>query len=64
MQVWRLLSVHSYATSVCFYFVSPVFQHIKLSFQLKGHSLDKRCHMVQHNGQMVIDKVTTVGEVR
>ncbi|XP_035860940.1 ciliogenesis-associated TTC17-interacting protein [Sander lucioperca] len=30
--------------------------------KLKGHSLDKRCHMVQHNGQMVIDKVTTVGE--
>ncbi|XP_078120758.1 ciliogenesis-associated TTC17-interacting protein isoform X1 [Sander vitreus] len=30
--------------------------------KLKGHSLEKRCHMVQHNGQMVIDKVTTVGE--
>ncbi|XP_032386801.1 ciliogenesis-associated TTC17-interacting protein isoform X2 [Etheostoma spectabile] len=30
--------------------------------KLKGHSLDKRCHIVQHNGRMVIDKVTTVGE--
>uniref|UniRef100_A0A3Q3Q681 Ciliogenesis-associated TTC17-interacting protein n=1 Tax=Monopterus albus TaxID=43700 RepID=A0A3Q3Q681_MONAL len=25
--------------------------------------LDKRCHMVQHDGQMVINKVTTIGEV-
>ena len=32
-------------------------------FQLEGHSLDKRCHMVQRDGQMVIDKVTAVGEV-
>ncbi|XP_054452150.1 ciliogenesis-associated TTC17-interacting protein [Anoplopoma fimbria] len=30
--------------------------------KLEGHSLDRRCHMVQHDGQMVIDKVTTVGE--
>ncbi|XP_042371990.1 ciliogenesis-associated TTC17-interacting protein-like, partial [Plectropomus leopardus] len=30
--------------------------------KLEGHSLDKRCHMVQRDGQMVIDKVTTVGE--
>ncbi|XP_071348725.1 ciliogenesis-associated TTC17-interacting protein isoform X2 [Trachinotus anak] len=30
--------------------------------KLEGHSLDKRCYMMQHNGQMVIDKVTTVGE--
>ncbi|XP_034744710.1 ciliogenesis-associated TTC17-interacting protein isoform X2 [Etheostoma cragini] len=30
--------------------------------KLKGHSLDKRCHIVQHNGRMVINKVTTVGE--
>nr|XP_046263269.1 ciliogenesis-associated TTC17-interacting protein [Scatophagus argus] len=30
--------------------------------KLKGHSLDKRCHMVQRDGQMVINKVTTVGE--
>ncbi|XP_056247674.1 ciliogenesis-associated TTC17-interacting protein [Seriola aureovittata] len=30
--------------------------------KLEGHSLDKRCYMVQHDGQMVIDKVTTVGE--
>ncbi|XP_034411053.1 ciliogenesis-associated TTC17-interacting protein isoform X1 [Cyclopterus lumpus] len=31
-------------------------------FQLEGRSLDRRCHMVQHDGQMLIDKVTTVGE--
>ncbi|XP_053186629.1 ciliogenesis-associated TTC17-interacting protein [Scomber japonicus] len=30
--------------------------------QLEGHSLEKRCRMVQHDGHMVIDKVTTVGE--
>ncbi|XP_034559178.1 ciliogenesis-associated TTC17-interacting protein [Notolabrus celidotus] len=30
--------------------------------KLEGHSLDKRCHMVQSDGQMVINKVTTVGE--
>ncbi|XP_049888303.1 ciliogenesis-associated TTC17-interacting protein [Epinephelus moara] len=30
--------------------------------KLEGHSLDKRCHMVQRDGQIVIDKVTTVGE--
>uniref|UniRef100_UPI003AAC2B69 ciliogenesis-associated TTC17-interacting protein n=1 Tax=Centroberyx gerrardi TaxID=166262 RepID=UPI003AAC2B69 len=30
--------------------------------KLEGHSLDRRCHMVQRDGQMVIDKVTTVGE--
>uniref|UniRef100_A0A3Q3XI39 Ciliogenesis-associated TTC17-interacting protein n=1 Tax=Mola mola TaxID=94237 RepID=A0A3Q3XI39_MOLML len=32
--------------------------------KLEGHSLDKKCHMVQHNGQMVINKITTVGEVK
>uniref|UniRef100_A0A3Q3IWW1 Ciliogenesis-associated TTC17-interacting protein n=1 Tax=Monopterus albus TaxID=43700 RepID=A0A3Q3IWW1_MONAL len=32
--------------------------------KLEDHSLDKRCHMVQHDGQMVINKVTTIGEVR
>ncbi|XP_010752887.2 ciliogenesis-associated TTC17-interacting protein [Larimichthys crocea] len=30
--------------------------------KLEGHSLDKRCHMVQRDGQLVINKVTTVGE--
>ncbi|XP_026004604.1 ciliogenesis-associated TTC17-interacting protein-like isoform X2 [Astatotilapia calliptera] len=30
--------------------------------KLEGHSVDKRCHMVQCDGQMVIHKVTTVGE--
>ncbi|XP_070775739.1 ciliogenesis-associated TTC17-interacting protein [Enoplosus armatus] len=30
--------------------------------KLEGHSLDRRCHMVQRDGRMVIDKVTTVGE--
>ncbi|XP_076601084.1 ciliogenesis-associated TTC17-interacting protein [Chaetodon auriga] len=30
--------------------------------KLEGHSLGKRCHMVQRDGKMVIDKVTTVGE--
>ncbi|XP_044074962.1 ciliogenesis-associated TTC17-interacting protein [Siniperca chuatsi] len=30
--------------------------------KLEGHSLDKRCQLVQHDRQMVIDKVTTVGE--
>ncbi|KAG7465385.1 hypothetical protein JOB18_034437 [Solea senegalensis] len=30
--------------------------------KLEGHSLEKRCHMVQCDGQMVIDNVTTVGE--
>lgn len=33
-------------------------------FQVEGHTLDKKCHMVQRDGQMVIDKVTTVGEVK
>ncbi|KAM7401187.1 hypothetical protein PAMA_005398 [Pampus argenteus] len=30
--------------------------------KLEGHRLDKRCHIVQRDGQMVIDKVTTIGE--
>ncbi|XP_039458417.1 ciliogenesis-associated TTC17-interacting protein [Oreochromis aureus] len=30
--------------------------------KLEGHSVDKRCHMVQRDGKMVIHKVTTVGE--
>ncbi|XP_019961909.2 ciliogenesis-associated TTC17-interacting protein isoform X1 [Paralichthys olivaceus] len=30
--------------------------------KLEGHILEKRCHMVQHDGQMMINKVTTVGE--
>ncbi|XP_068594319.1 ciliogenesis-associated TTC17-interacting protein isoform X1 [Cebidichthys violaceus] len=30
--------------------------------KLEGHSLDRRCHMVQHDGQMLINKVITVGE--
>ncbi|KAF3699005.1 Ciliogenesis-associated TTC17-interacting protein [Channa argus] len=30
--------------------------------KLEGHAWNKRCHMVQLDGQMVIDKVTTVGE--
>ncbi|XP_047446154.1 ciliogenesis-associated TTC17-interacting protein-like [Mugil cephalus] len=30
--------------------------------KLQGQSLDRRCHMVQHDGQMMISKVTTVGE--
>ncbi|XP_040911412.1 ciliogenesis-associated TTC17-interacting protein [Toxotes jaculatrix] len=30
--------------------------------KIEGHSLDKRFHMVQQDGQMVINKVTTVGE--
>ncbi|KAM9349974.1 ciliogenesis-associated TTC17-interacting protein [Symphorus nematophorus] len=30
--------------------------------KLEGHSLDKRCHMVQRDGNMVIDKVTTEGQ--
>lgn len=30
--------------------------------KLEGHSLDRRCHMVQRDGKMLIDKVTTVGE--
>nr|XP_057924757.1 ciliogenesis-associated TTC17-interacting protein isoform X2 [Doryrhamphus excisus]XP_057924758.1 ciliogenesis-associated TTC17-interacting protein isoform X2 [Doryrhamphus excisus] len=30
--------------------------------KLKGHIVDKRCHMVQRNGKMVIDKVTTAGK--
>ncbi|KAM3603751.1 uncharacterized protein V6R79_001468 [Siganus canaliculatus] len=30
--------------------------------KLEGHSLDKRCHMMQCDGQMVVNKVTTVGE--
>lgn len=59
-----LACLHSYATSVCFYFVSTAFTHIESLFQLEGHSLDKRCHMVQRDGQMVIDKVTSVGKVR
>ncbi|XP_030015547.1 ciliogenesis-associated TTC17-interacting protein isoform X2 [Sphaeramia orbicularis] len=30
--------------------------------KLEGHGLDKRFHMVQRDGQMLINKVTTVGE--
>ncbi|KAF0047306.1 hypothetical protein F2P81_000939 [Scophthalmus maximus] len=30
--------------------------------KLEGHGLEKRCHMVQHKGKLVINKVTTVGE--
>ncbi|KAF7653658.1 hypothetical protein LDENG_00079940 [Lucifuga dentata] len=30
--------------------------------KLEDHSLDKRCHMVQHDGQLEIEKLTTVGE--
>lgn len=37
---------------------------ISTLLQLESHSLNKRCHMVQQDGQMVINKVTTVGEVR
>ncbi|XP_046883917.1 ciliogenesis-associated TTC17-interacting protein [Hypomesus transpacificus] len=29
---------------------------------LQEHMLDRRCHMVQQDGQMVVKKVTTVGE--
>ncbi|XP_057712544.1 ciliogenesis-associated TTC17-interacting protein isoform X3 [Corythoichthys intestinalis] len=32
-------------------------EYVKLS----DHILDKRCHMVQHDGEMKINKVTTVG---
>ncbi|XP_017275811.2 ciliogenesis-associated TTC17-interacting protein [Kryptolebias marmoratus] len=32
--------------------------------KLEAHSVDKRCHMVQCDGQMVINMVTTVVEVR
>ncbi|XP_034039791.1 ciliogenesis-associated TTC17-interacting protein isoform X2 [Thalassophryne amazonica] len=30
--------------------------------KLEGHSVEKRCSMVQRDGRMVIEKVTTVGE--
>ncbi|XP_074545057.1 ciliogenesis-associated TTC17-interacting protein isoform X1 [Halichoeres trimaculatus] len=30
--------------------------------KLEGHSLDKRCHMVQCDGRMVINRVATVGK--
>uniref|UniRef100_A0A8D3AMR8 Ciliogenesis-associated TTC17-interacting protein n=1 Tax=Scophthalmus maximus TaxID=52904 RepID=A0A8D3AMR8_SCOMX len=32
-------------------------EYVKVS-----HGLEKRCHMVQHKGKLVINKVTTVGE--
>ncbi|XP_054625492.1 ciliogenesis-associated TTC17-interacting protein isoform X1 [Dunckerocampus dactyliophorus] len=32
--------------------------------KLEGHTVDKRCHMVQRDGKMVIEKVTTAGKVR
>uniref|UniRef100_A0A667YER8 Ciliogenesis-associated TTC17-interacting protein n=1 Tax=Myripristis murdjan TaxID=586833 RepID=A0A667YER8_9TELE len=32
--------------------------------KLEGHTLDRRCHMVRRDEEMVIDKVTTTGEVR
>ncbi|KAM4551287.1 LOW QUALITY PROTEIN: ciliogenesis-associated TTC17-interacting protein-like [Odontesthes bonariensis] len=34
------------------------YEYVKLA----GHSVEKKCHMVQRDGQMLIDKVTTVGE--
>ena len=41
------------------------FLSLNALFQVDGHTLEKRCHMVQHDdGQMMINKVTTVGEVR
>ncbi|KAM9458820.1 ciliogenesis-associated TTC17-interacting protein [Salvelinus alpinus] len=30
--------------------------------KLQDHRLDRRCHMVQHDGQLVVNKTTTVGE--
>ncbi|XP_041847761.1 ciliogenesis-associated TTC17-interacting protein [Melanotaenia boesemani] len=30
--------------------------------KLEDHTVEKRCHMVKHDGQMEINKVTTVGE--
>lgn len=33
-------------------------------FQLEGRSLDIKCHMVQHDRRMVINRVTTMEEVK
>lgn len=33
-------------------------------FQLEGRSLDIKCHMVQRDRQMVINRVTTMEEVK
>lgn len=33
-------------------------------FQLEGRSLDIKCHMVQRDRQMVINRVTTIEEVK
>ncbi|KAM9789296.1 ciliogenesis-associated TTC17-interacting protein [Neosynchiropus ocellatus] len=30
--------------------------------KIEGHNLDRRCHMLQQDGQMVVNKVTVVGE--
>uniref|UniRef100_A0A1A8FKA6 Ciliogenesis-associated TTC17-interacting protein n=1 Tax=Nothobranchius korthausae TaxID=1143690 RepID=A0A1A8FKA6_9TELE len=30
--------------------------------ELEGHSVDKKCYLVQHDGQMVISRVTAVGQ--
>ncbi|XP_029497787.1 ciliogenesis-associated TTC17-interacting protein isoform X1 [Oncorhynchus nerka] len=30
--------------------------------KLQDHRLDRKCHMVQHDGQLVVNKITTVGE--
>lgn len=60
----NVVHLPSFILAFYFYLAFPGFKHKQTCFQLEGHSLDKRCHMVQRDGQMVIDKVTTVGEVR
>lgn len=47
-----LFYLQAFAKS-CYYF-----------FQLEGRSLDIKCHMVQHDRQMVINRVTTMEEVK
>ncbi|KAK2822013.1 hypothetical protein Q5P01_022078 [Channa striata] len=51
-------TVTAYLTSELGVLEEDYHEYIKL----EGHAVNKRCHMVQQDGQMVIDKVTTVGE--
>lgn len=47
--------------SVLGYFLS--FKETLIPFQLEGSSVERKCHMVQRDGQLWINKVTTAGEV-
>ncbi|KAM9323019.1 ciliogenesis-associated TTC17-interacting protein-like [Pholidichthys leucotaenia] len=51
-------TVTTYLTSELEVLEEDFHEYVKLT----GHSMDKRRHMLQHDGQMVINKVASVGE--